>query len=313
MKKILQKLALLGIPLVLYLAFFIAFEPNNYFGLKESSASSAPIARIKAYELDPGTHLIIGDSRFAHFDMDLVEETSGNAWQNLAFGGASLRETIDLGNYLLDSGNDTEEILFGISFYTLNKGYDKDRMSTLEDTLSNPLAYIFNLEYNINMLTTFSDWLAGREDVEETGDWTSEDYIADDGSILPVHKTLYDYPTTIYPVCEGWAVDSVQLARLAEFAARCEAEGVTLTLVFAPMSDNVLEEVCVPLGIDTAMQEVLTTLNDWQETYGITVLDYEWENRPDFDDDTQFYDGFHLDTRYGLPEWTTMLFGALAT
>ncbi len=308
MKKILPKLALLFVPIALYLLFFIVFEPNNYFGLKESSASTAPIARIKEYVSEPSSYVIIGDSRFAHFDMNLAQQTSGEAWQNLAFGGASLRESIDLANYVLDSGNETEEILLGISFYTLNAGYDKDRMSTLEDTLTNPLAYIFNLEYNINTLTTFTDWLAGREDTEETGDWVAEDYIAADGSVSELHQILAVYPATIYPVCEGWALDTTQLARLEELAARCAAEGVQLTIVFAPMADNVLTEVCEPLGIDDEMEALLPTLYDWQASYGITLLDYEWTNRPDFDDDTQFYDGFHLDTQYGLPEWTVQLF-----
>ncbi len=308
MKKIALKLALLAVPVLLYFAYFVAFEPNNYFGLKESSASTAPIARIKEYVIEPGTNIIVGDSRFAHFDMDLIAETSGESWQNLAFGGASMRESIDLANYILDSGNETNSILIGVSFYTLNAGYDKDRMSTLEETLNNPLAYLFNLEYNINTLTTFTDFLAGREDTEETGDWVAEDYIGADGSVSEVHQILAVYPATIYPVCEGWTLDTTQLARLEELAARCEAEGVTLTIVFAPMASNVLEEVCTPLGIDTEMEAILPTIFAWESEYGVTVLDYEWTNRPDFDDDTQFYDGFHLDTRFGLPEWTQMLF-----
>ena len=41
---------------------------------------------------------------------------------------------------------------------------------------------------------------------------------------------------------------------------------------------------------------------------GARVLDYEWETRPDYDDDSQFFDGFHLDTARGLPEWTKTLF-----
>ncbi len=312
MKKILQKLSLLAVPIALYLAFFIAFEPNNYFGLKESGASTAPIARITEYVQDPGTNLIVGDSRFAHFDMDLIESVSGETWQNIAFGGASLRESIDLANYILDSGNETDEILFGISFYTLNAGYDKDRMSTLEETLNNPLAYIFNLEYNINTLTTFTDFLAGREDSEETGDWVAEDYIAADGSVSALHQILAVYPETIYPVCEGWSVDTTQLARLETLAARCQTEGVTLTIVFAPMASNVLTEVCEPLGIDAEMEALLPTIFAWEDAYGVTVLDYEWTSRPDFDDDTQFYDGFHLDTQYGLPVWTQLLFSDMA-
>ena len=93
MKNILKKLALLAIPVLLWLAFFIAFEPNNYFGLKASATSSQPVARVRAYQQDPGTNLILGDSRLAHFDMGLVDSLSGQSWQNLAFGGASVSYT----------------------------------------------------------------------------------------------------------------------------------------------------------------------------------------------------------------------------
>ena len=69
MKNILKKLALLAIPVLVWLAVFVAFEPNNYFGLKASAGSSQPVARVRAYQQSPGTHLILGDSRLAHFDM----------------------------------------------------------------------------------------------------------------------------------------------------------------------------------------------------------------------------------------------------
>ena len=73
MKNILKKMALLAIPVVLWFVFFAAFEPNNYFGLKASASSSQPVARVRAYQQAPGTNLILGDSRLAHFDMQLVD------------------------------------------------------------------------------------------------------------------------------------------------------------------------------------------------------------------------------------------------
>lgn len=112
---------------------------------------------MRAYEQSPGTNLIIGDSRLAHFDMDLVDSLTGQSWQNLAFGGASLKECVDLANYVLDSGNQVDRILFELSFYTLNSSYNTDRFSALEATLRNPLAYCLNLEYNVNALTVFMD------------------------------------------------------------------------------------------------------------------------------------------------------------
>ena len=50
------------------------------------------------------------------------------------FGGASLRESLDLADFVLDSGNGVDAILFELSFYTVNANYDTDRFSTLEDT-----------------------------------------------------------------------------------------------------------------------------------------------------------------------------------
>ncbi len=313
MKNILKKLALLAIPVLLWLAFFIAFEPNNYFGLKTSATSSQPVARVRAYQQDPGTNLILGDSRLAHFDMGLVDSLSGQSWQNLAFGGASLKETLDLADYLLDSGHDTDTLLVEVSFYTLNAGYNTDRFATLEETLNNPLAYCFNLEYNVNALTVAMDTLRGTPDTIESGDWVEADYLADDGTVLPLHRKLYDYTATITPRCKNWALNDEQFNRLHTLARRCQSEGVRLIVVLPPMADNVRTEVCDVFGITETMQgTVLPTLAAWADECGFTLLDYEWGGSVITDDDKQFFDGFHLDERYGLPEWTQELFGDIA-
>ena len=311
MKNILKKLALLAIPVLVWLVVFIAFEPNNYFGLKSSAGSSQPVARVRAYQQHPGTHLILGDSRLAHFDMDLVAEVSGQEWQNLSFGGASLQETLDLADYVLDSGHEVDTLLVGLSFYTLNEGYNTDRFAQLEETLNNPLAYCFNLEYNVNALTVFLDTLRGTPDTIESGDWGPADYVGDNGETLPLHYKLYTYPQSLIPRCKDWSLTD-QFDRIAQLAARCKEEGVKLMVVLPPMADIVLTEVCEPYGIDTAMEgEVLPQLEAWSEEYSFTLLDYEWTDRPDFDDDTQFYDGFHLDEVYGLPVWVDQLFARL--
>ena len=56
---------------------------------------------------------------------------------------------------------------------------------------------------------------------------------------------------------------------------------------------------------------MLPALREAADAHGFALLDYEWTDRPAYDEDTQFYDGFHLDTRYGLPQWTETLFSAL--
>ena len=97
--------------------------------------------------------------------------------------------------------------------------------------------------------------------------------------------------------------------RLAELAARCQNEGIALTIVLPPMAENVRTEVCDTFGITEAMQdEVLPELHAIAAETGCTLLDYEWNGSCITDDDTQFFDGFHLDEKYGLPDWTEELF-----
>ena len=106
-------------------------------------------------------------------------------------------ETLDLADYLLDSGHDTDTLLVEVSFYTLNAGYNTDRFATLEETLNNPLAYCFNLEYNVNALTVAMDTLRGTPDTIESGDWVEADYLADDGTVFS--RCTANYTTTPRP------------------------------------------------------------------------------------------------------------------
>lgn len=304
--KFFGKLALALLPVAAWLCFFIAFEPNDYFGLRGEGSLNAPVSRIRAYENDMTDNVILGDSRMAHFDMELVEEVSGKAWSNVSYGGASLDESIDEFYYLYELNPDIQNVVFGVSFYTLNNNYRTvNRMATVKTQLENPAAYLFNLEYNINALTVFKDEvLLGLPDVEETAEHTPDEYVDENGGALPFRSDLIDYAeNSLAPVCENYAVNEAALERLLELAAFCEEHGVNFTVVFPPMDESVRVLVAQPNGIDATMADVLARLAD----AGVRVLDYEWENDPGYPD-TAYYDGFHLDTVHGLPEWTKTLF-----
>lgn len=308
MKKILPKLALLFLPIALYLTVFVWFEPNNYFNLRKNGSDNSPIARIRAYEKNPQNYVILGDSRMAHFDMALVAETAGTAYANAAYGGASLEESIDEFYYLYQQNPAIEKVVFGLSFYTLNNNYrTQNRMKTVETQLANPAAYVFNLEYNLNALTVLADTLARRPDAEETADHVPADYQSETGAALPFRRDLIAYTETLQPICKNYTINETALHKLLDLAAFCAAHNVQLTLVFPPMDESVRTLVCVPNGIDSAIAPVLQALAD----SGAQVLDYEWTRNPHYVD-TQYFDGFHLDTRYGLPVWTKTLFSEVA-
>lgn len=178
-------------------------------------------------------------------------------------------------------------------------------MQTVKTQLENPRQYLFNLEYNINALTVFKDEvLLGLPDVEETAEHTPDEYVDENGEALPFQRDLIDYAeNSLAPVCENYAVNEAALERLLELAAFCEEHGVNFTVVFPPMDESVRVLVAQPNGHrrhDGGCSRAPCGR-------GRARARLRMGNDPGYPD-TAYYDGFHLDTVHGLPEWTKTLF-----
>lgn len=342
MKKFLPRLALALLPIVLYLTFFIAFEQNNYFGL---SNADTMYSRIKGYAQKLPSSIIIGDSRLANFDMNLVKQASGRSWYNLAFGGATLEESLDLLEYTMNKNPKLKEVVLGLSFYTLNKSYGTvSRMATIEKQIENPVAYISNFQHNVDAAVALLNTIKGVPlgSHLETAVWTQADY-EQNGKSLPYRKGLIAYSAILYSNCavsgvpssalssidsmlsamdnnslsaqqlaeemlaatpaqSRFEVNEKQLERLIKLSAKCKEQGINLTVVMPPMHESVRQLVCKPLGIDVLMLPVIERLKA-----NVALLDYEWSNPPKYEDGA-FFDGFHLDLKYGLPQFSQTLF-----
>ena len=188
MKKILPRLALLAAPFLVYFALFFAFEPYDYFGVKGGASSEdSVITRVRAYLSAPEDAIILGDSRMAHFDMNAVAEASGRGWSNLAFGGASLNESIDLFYLAAENNPSLNTCYFGVSFYTLRAGDSRNRMEAIGTVVKNPVAYMLNFDYNADMLGELLLRLQGVQTgaTRDAGAWEAIDSVDEDGNALP--------------------------------------------------------------------------------------------------------------------------------
>ncbi len=305
MSKLIKKLALVLVPVVIYFAIFIYFEPYNYFGLKNSEYSGdSRMYRVREYNKNPRDVIILGDSKLAHFDMEKVEEYVGEEVGQLSFGGASFNESMDLLEYAMDKNPDLHTVYFGASFYTLNVSYYKDRMSSIETTATNPFAYMLNFNYNVEMLNEIKWFILGQENVASTHhkDWQESDYLFDDGTPRPYRKNLMEYADTITNVCKNYEYDTADVERYITLARLCNSKGIKLYTVMPPMDDSLKELVVVPMGIDKHIESFIDEVSDYSE-----VINFELNEENIFTED-QFYDGFHLDTYSGLPVFTQMLF-----
>lgn len=307
MFKLFRKLAVILLPIAIYFAAFIYFEPYNYFGLKQSEYNGdSAIVRVRNYNADPADVVIVGDSRMAHFDMDLVESLVGEKVGNLAFGGASFNEAMDLLEYALDVNPNVHTIYCEASFYTLNESYFKDRMSSIKTIAENPLAYMLNFNYNIEMLSNVRWVLQGVENVATPHheEWTHEDYYYEDGTKRPYRRNLEEYALKkIYPVCDGYKLDTADIDRYIEIAKMCSEKGIKLYTVMPPVDQSLIDLVVEPMGIGKDIDTFINTVSPYTE-----VLNFEY-NETNFFSEDLYYDGLHLDVYSGLPIYTEMLFG----
>jgi hypothetical protein len=312
MAKLPGRIALILLPVLLYFGVFIAFEPNNYFGFKPRADGTDIIAALRQYERAPKNRIILGDSRLAKFSPAAVEALTGHPYANLAYGGAALKEQLDIADWAIEKNDALEEILFMVSFYTLNRGYNHDR--SVIQALNNPLAYITNLGYNLNMLTNLAEHLSrsaqvgGSYETMDPADYTYADYtLPVTGQTVTLRETVGDHLINLLARSENWRLNESLLGRLLETIASCAKKGVRFVLVLPPACPDVHRCLIGPLGIEAPMRQTLEIL---RQTDAL-VLDYEF-SQLDLLRGDQFYDGFHLDLERGLPAWTKALFTAVA-
>lgn len=307
MKKLLVRFSLLALPFVLYAVFFFVFEPYDYFGLKGGAVSEdSMLTRVKSYLSDPADAILLGDSRMAHFDMDTVSELRGEKTANLAFGGASLNEQVDLFWLALEENPNLSTCYFEVSFYNLRQGDERNRTEAIRTVVKNPVAYLFNFNFTADMLEQVMYWLQGVPTgaTRDEGHWTEEDYLDENGQPLLFRRNLMEYADTIYAQCENYQVDQENLEKVLEIASVCQENEIELIFVFPPVEESIHQLVIEPLGIRDDLAELKQTLAQT----GAAIRDFEYQPEATFTED-EFYDGFHLDVVRGLPEYTELLFG----
>lgn len=309
--KLLRNIGIALLPVMLYFCVFIAFEPNNYFGLKASADGTDIMATLRQYQRHPQNRIILGDSRLAKLDPVAVQEASGRFYSNLAFGGASLKEQLDVLDWAMERNTQLNEVVFMLSFYTLNQAYNQDRK--IIAAMNNPLRYMTNLGYNINMLTNLTDHLLPGRQVGSGGETqTANDAMVDftnpaTGETIAMRKPLADHLKGLSGRSSQWQLNDTQFHRLLKTIETCQKKGIRITLVLPPATDEVMTFIVDQYGIRQPMEAVLATL----AATGATLLDYEFDNRQLFAPE-DFYDGFHLDEKRGLPRFTSTFFAAIA-
>ncbi|WP_191062578.1 hypothetical protein, partial [Geminicoccus harenae] len=170
--------------------------------------------------------LLIGDSTTNQIDaLDLTSHT-GQPWYSLAYGGASLGETIDLVDLVLDR-YPAARIVWGVPFSRLIAGAENDIPRTV-DMAQAPLRHMLTFEsLQASYLVLRSTWLGiGFDDPKmDTGDQDIVTY-----QLSRARSEIAGRP---------WPDDEV--ARLTATLERARQRGVPVTLFSPPVHPRTAE------------------------------------------------------------------------
>lgn len=235
MKKLFIKLVWFSIPFIIYLIIvsivdpFSFFDDNNLVKLETKKQISKRIEphlyKMIAFENNPKTNIVIGDSRSNRFHETISEHS--DEWSLLGYGGASLNEILSTFDWISENDYKIDTLLVGINFNLYNK-YNK-RM-WVEETIerkSNFFSYAFSSFTARSIFLILSEFITGTEDtigkpkVSRTKFW--------EASVKGYGKKFYNnygYPDNSYK-------------RLLAMADYCKQNNVELIFWIPPCSKDI--------------------------------------------------------------------------
>ncbi|MEG0273094.1 MAG: hypothetical protein RR639_08285 [Hydrogenoanaerobacterium sp.] len=280
--RFISKLTLLILPIIAYYIVFLVYEPFNYFGLQQIAREyNTPLPRLREYMRDEEDFIIVGDSRMAHIDMNEVYQVSGERYANLSFGGASFKETIDMFWFAVEKNSNIRKVIFQISYYTLNKNYNLDRVEKIIKTSENPLEYLLNYEYNAKTVEILK--------TEVSNKFAEPLPIAQDKAAAGNVSVDYEvFWKEIYNANLDYTLDLDNLQKLNDVVSYCKSKGIELLFVIPPMHQTIWDNVITPLNLQDDIQQYKDVVKNIGVVYDMEYADFP-QNKSD-----DFWDGFHF-------------------
>ena len=278
MKRFCKKIVILLLPLVLYYAAFIMMDPFNYFDLsfKETFLSSTePLPKMRQVMRGNIQNVLLGDSRTSHFDTDYLYEITGDQYYNLGFGGASLKEEIDL-FWWAAKYNKLEKVVLQTGFWTVNKGYAGDRIPSLQSVAENPIRILLNWSCHK------ASWKHLKTIYSKSGGplvYTDEER---------AENLRYYAEEIIYPVAAKYETDWDDIEALRDIGQYCEENGITFIVIFPPLDQSIWDIVITPLGLYEEMELAKKTISEFAVVYDMEYPEMDAYSQGDY------VDGFHM-------------------
>lgn len=299
MRKFFTKLLLAMIPLLLYTALFVAYEPYNYWGLKENNSGNfiTPLARVRAFLREPSENIILGDSRMIYFDLDYVEELTGERYATLATGGQGHNLTREMYDWA-KSQVEIKSVVLDVSFYQLLPGSGNPSAQPVFQIARDPFAYITTRDYVMEAFSLLGEDLSSF--LIPTANAAEMIYTPQQEQ--KYRSDLIDYAKIIYENCEEYEVGQTQLEDYLYIIDDVQKNGGEVTVVLPPVQECIWELVIEPLHLESDLESYRQILLQHTDLY-----DMEWKSDFAREQDI-FRDGLHFYNKDGYQRFTEAIF-----
>lgn len=279
LKKLVKRLALFSIPFLLGALFITLVDPYDFLNI--SSAVPEEIKqkiagqfnpcfwKLNKFEQNPNPYVIIGDSRVASFDTEMIKEVSGKKYTNLGYGGASLREVIET-FWIISKQTKLKEVYIGVDLTNYNDYEITNRAELYKVTRENPAFYFVNrgvweaAYYDLNTFLLKEEFTVGVPDMARDEFWKES---------IAIRKKYFD----------KYAEPKNYRKEFEKIAQYCRKNDIKLEFIIFPTHVEI-QEVIVEENFSKWADNMRSDLIQWGRVY-----DFDWENdltkdRENFDD-----------------------------
>ena len=294
MRKLCIKIFIILIPIIAYFTLFLAFDVNDFSGLRHSlfhnieeskiiaddgmKTVDSPYSIIKYInELDSNKEVkfsyIFGDSRINGIDVVKLHSLDGKNYINLAFGGCTMKESVDE-FWLAVSKSKPERVIFEVDYYNLNEKRQLDRIKQV---------------LNMSKIQYFFDYFNNKAMLDEAVTklkQSRQESITPVGELQP--SRFESYLTQIKAICESYEVDKEGVDNLLKIADYCDINDVELVFFIPPVHKSIYDGVIAFYGIDKKMEKIKEELSK-----KATVIDMQYPSEI-CEKDGLWFDGHHF-------------------
>lgn len=294
MKKLYIKLVIIILPIIAYFAMFLAFDINDFSGLRKAVFHNVEETKLIAYDgtktmdspysiikyinnLDENMNVkysfIFGDSRINGIDVTELNRLDGKKYVNLAFGGCTMKESIDE-FWLAVSKVQPERVIFEVDYYSLNKRRQLDRIKQI---------------VNMDMFKYFFDYFNNKSMIDEAISKIKQLKTNNNTQSEELNPARFEsYLAQIKLICENYEIDEECVDSLLKIADYCNKNNIDLVFFAPPVHKSIYDGVIVFYGIDKKMEKVKEKLSSKAE-----VLDMQYLSEIS-SEDRLWSDGHHF-------------------